>query len=194
MTATVLVPARRTLVSACLLVLLALGLAPGQAAAAPTRMDVVHQFKPADGTDTALPLLHARDGHWYGTAPHGGALQHGKVYRFDTYGSFAVLHAFDASLDNGHPGQRLTPSGLSEGPDGTLYGTIGGGSKRHTPSVWLTASHRLALTPCCTSFPPPIRTRTMVWNPSDHPSPRRMAISMGSPGTAALSTAGRFTA
>jgi len=77
-----------------------------------------------DGANVEAPLLRARDGHFYGTAPSGGLGRRGVVFRLSADGHYRVLHHFQGGVDDG----AYPHAGLTEGPDGTLYGcTVEGG-------------------------------------------------------------------
>lgn len=81
----------------------------------------LHSFDRADGQAPTAPLLLASDGNWYGTTSIGGANKRGTVFRVTPDGSFSVIHAFGVQGRSAGDGQV---SGLSEGPDHALYGTI----------------------------------------------------------------------
>jgi uncharacterized repeat protein (TIGR03803 family) len=81
----------------------------------------MHLFKGAEGVRPTMPLLLASDGNLYGTTSVRGPYKNGALYRITLDGSFSVIYAFDlpgAATDEYHI------SGLSEGPDHALYGTI----------------------------------------------------------------------
>lgn len=80
----------------------------------------VHSFDRADGQSPTAPLLLASDGNWYGTTSIGGTYKKGTVFRVTPDGSFSVVHAFD--MQGSPTSDRI--SGLSEGPDHALYGSI----------------------------------------------------------------------
>lgn len=63
-------------------------------------------------------LLQARDGYLYGTAYRGGIEGQGTIYRVDpASGAVTLVHAFRS-------GEGCKPfAGLTEGPDGALYGS-----------------------------------------------------------------------
>lgn len=86
------------------------------------RFELLHRF---EGSVNSAPLGHsptgkllqARDGYLYGTAYRGGTHGQGTVYRVDpASGQVQLVHGFDGS-------QGCEPyAGLTEGPDGALYG------------------------------------------------------------------------
>lgn len=66
-------------------------------------------------------LMLARDGNFYGTAPHLGEFDRGIIYKLSPSGIFTRLYSFDGS-------EGASPDGgLVQGPDGNLYGTTLGG-------------------------------------------------------------------
>ena len=96
-----------------------LGLLAGVEAAVVGRP--AHLFKNSEGVFPTQPLLLASDGNLYGTTSKRGAYKNGTVFRITPEGSFSVIHAFDLPGVSTGDGQI---SGLSEGPDRMLYGTI----------------------------------------------------------------------
>jgi uncharacterized repeat protein (TIGR03803 family) len=83
-----------------------------------------------DGVSGWGSLIQASDGHLYGTAYIGGTLGLGTLFRVTLDGVFTVLHNFGG----GDPNAAFPYSGVTEGPDGFLYGTahIGGNLNKGT--------------------------------------------------------------
>jgi uncharacterized repeat protein (TIGR03803 family) len=79
-----------------------------------------------DGMRSSSALLAASDGYFYGTTLQGGASEYGVIFKMRPDGSnYQLLHSFRANPEDG-----INPyEGLSEGPDGMLYGStrFGGG-------------------------------------------------------------------
>lgn len=69
------------------------------------------------GDGTPVPrVIQGRDGHLYGTSPHGGAFGFGAVFKMNPNGSaFTSIHDF-ASL------AESSPAGLIQASDGFFYG------------------------------------------------------------------------
>ena len=64
-------------------------------------------------------LIEGQDGALYGAASYGGAHDRGTLFRIGKDGSnFVVLHHFAPTGDGANP-----MAGLTQGPDGTLFGT-----------------------------------------------------------------------
>jgi uncharacterized repeat protein (TIGR03803 family) len=84
--------------------------------------ETLHDFGPGNGATPDGRLLFASDGQFYGTALGDGS-RAGRVYRMDKAGEVAPLWAFDIA-----DGPALPAGGVTEGPDGRLYGatTYGG--------------------------------------------------------------------
>jgi uncharacterized repeat protein (TIGR03803 family) len=78
----------------------------------------LHSLDPAQGRGSEGGLIVGLDGALYGTTQLGGAFEAGTVFRVQPDGSaYTVLHSFDGGDGN----QPL--AGLTQGSDGTLYGT-----------------------------------------------------------------------
>ena len=78
----------------------------------------LHSLDPAQGKSSYGGPIVGLDGALYGTTQLGGAFQAGTVFRVQPDGSaYTVLHSF-----NGGDGNQPF-AGLTQGPDGTLYGT-----------------------------------------------------------------------
>ncbi|MGC2111637.1 MAG: choice-of-anchor tandem repeat GloVer-containing protein [Candidatus Korobacteraceae bacterium] len=88
-------------------------------------LTVLHSFTGgADGGQPYAGLSMDRAANFYGTTTMGGA-GYGTVYRLKRSGSgwiFTPLYAFQGGTDGSYPF-----GGVVSGPDGTLYGTAGGG-------------------------------------------------------------------
>jgi uncharacterized repeat protein (TIGR03803 family) len=84
----------------------------------------------SDGISSWARLIQASDGHLYGTAFFGGEEGLGTLFRVTLSGEFALLHEFGGSRSD--PDRPYT--GVTEGPDGYLYGTTlyGGRERRGT--------------------------------------------------------------
>jgi uncharacterized repeat protein (TIGR03803 family) len=91
------------------------------------RLDVLHHFSAADdiGFDVRGALVEAADGALYGVAGAGGPSGLGTVFRLETSGALARVHAFDATADDGWQ----PAAGLARARDGTLYGTTEQGGR-----------------------------------------------------------------
>src|SRR5207253_1194789 len=75
-------------------------------------------------------LLQPSDGFLYGTTPGGGTYGTGVVYRLDTSGNFAILHAFN-NTDGAYPYGPLI-----QATDGLFYGTTSGGVANGAGTVY----------------------------------------------------------
>jgi uncharacterized repeat protein (TIGR03803 family) len=86
---------------------------------------VLHVFTGHDGSEPETALTLDRAGNLYGTTRFGGA-GYGTVFKLSRAGSgwiLSTIYTFQDGADGAYPGSRLV-----FGPDGTLYGTAGGGS------------------------------------------------------------------
>jgi uncharacterized repeat protein (TIGR03803 family) len=88
----------------------------------------------ADGQYPAGPLIQASDGNIYGTTHAGGNTVCtdgcGTVFKITLNGTLTTLHSFD-STDGSYP-----YGGIAQGPDGTFYGTTGGGGISNSGTVF----------------------------------------------------------
>ena len=83
---------------------------------------IVHAFAGgAAGESPDAPLVHAADGHFYGTTSSGGPLNKGTVFRMTAAGAVSVVRSFSGA-DGDHPYTALVDTA-----DGNLYGTTSGG-------------------------------------------------------------------
>lgn len=77
-----------------------------------------------DGSYPQAALVRGTDGNFYGTAESGGTNNHGIVFRISPGGSYAILHSFLDSTNEG-AGPKAA---LVQGTDGNFRGTtVGGG-------------------------------------------------------------------
>jgi uncharacterized repeat protein (TIGR03803 family) len=87
-----------------------------------TGYTLLHQFpdRETDGTNPWAGLIQAQDGTLYGTTSTGGAFGGGVIFQIAPDGKdYTVVYAFaGGETDGAYPTAELT-----EGPDGTLYGT-----------------------------------------------------------------------
>jgi uncharacterized repeat protein (TIGR03803 family) len=82
--------------------------------------ELLHAFSLNDpaGSQPSGPLLRAANGDLYGTSSSGGAeLYFGTIFRITPAGEVSAVHTFGAD----HPEGASPSSGVTEGPDGTLY-------------------------------------------------------------------------
>jgi uncharacterized repeat protein (TIGR03803 family) len=83
----------------------------------------VHSFDGTNGAYPQAPLLQATDGSFYGTTQNGGPYTnqfgtgYGTVFRLASDGTFTSLFSFNGT-NGGYP-----RAGLTQGTDGSLYGT-----------------------------------------------------------------------
>jgi len=102
-------------------------------------------------------LAQGRDGNIYGTAPLGGSLGRGGVFRITPGGGYSVIFEFDVT----HGSNPY--SGLTLGSDGNFYGTafnnsdfILGNVFKITPSGTLTVLHSFSQVEGTSPLAPPI--------------------------------------
>src|SRR5689334_21434465 len=89
----------------------------------------VHDFNTTTLTAPGNPgvLAQGRDGNLYGTAPTGGTLGFGGVFRITPAGGYSVIYNFDGTMHGKGP-----RGGLTLGADGNFYGTTNqGGSSNY---------------------------------------------------------------
>jgi uncharacterized repeat protein (TIGR03803 family) len=67
-------------------------------------------------------LLQAADGNFYGAARLGGTNGHGAMFRLATNGALTTLYSFTGGSDGANP-----YAGLTQGADGSFYGTAANG-------------------------------------------------------------------
>ena len=85
-----------------------------------------------DGCNPRAGLLLGKDGNFYGTTYQGGAKGYGTVFRMTPAGAITTVRAFEgAPFDGGNP-----LAGVSQGPDGSLYGTTERGGASGLGMVW----------------------------------------------------------
>ncbi|HEX4119960.1 MAG TPA: choice-of-anchor tandem repeat GloVer-containing protein [Verrucomicrobiae bacterium] len=83
-------------------------------------------YKFTNGADGGVPrstLVQVANGNFYGTASTGGGKNHyGTIFEITPGGAFTPLYAFTNGIDGAAP-----VAGLTQGPDGNLYGTASSG-------------------------------------------------------------------
>lgn len=85
-------------------------------------ISVLHSFTggATDGAYGYSGVILGSDGNLYGTTYNGGTKNQGTVYQYNlSTNVFTILHSFDSTVD-----AYLPFTGLCEGPDGYLYGTV----------------------------------------------------------------------
>jgi uncharacterized repeat protein (TIGR03803 family) len=104
-------------------------------------------------------LAQGRDGNVYGTAPSGGTLGFGGVFKITPTGTYSVIFNFDGTAHGKTP-----RSGLTLGTDGSFYGTTwqGGVSNygtifKITSTAALTVLHNFAYSDGGNPYSPPIQ-------------------------------------
>lgn len=121
----------------------------------------VHDFNTSTLTAPENPgiLAQGRDGNLYGTAPTGGTLGFGGVFRITPAGVYSVIYNFDGTLHGKAP-----RGGLTLGADGNFYGTTNqGGSSNYgtlfkiTSAGVLTVLHNFVYTDGTNPYAPPIQ-------------------------------------
>ena len=90
----------------------------------------------SEGVTIYGPLMQASDGHIYGTSYFGGEEGGGTLYQVALDGTFAVLHEFGG----GHPNAIFPYAGVTEGPDGQLYGTTRQGGDNNAGVIYRVAT------------------------------------------------------
>jgi uncharacterized repeat protein (TIGR03803 family) len=76
-----------------------------------------------DGADPEAGLVQGRDGNFYGTTAYGGTNGWGTVFKISADGALKSLYSFTGGSDGAIP-----EAGLTQGSDGSFYGTTMGGS------------------------------------------------------------------
>lgn len=90
---------------------------------------VIHAFAMSDGSAPKATLLQAANGKLYGTTQTGGSLNAGVIFSTSLSGvDFTVLHSFSNYARDGY--RPIT--GLTQTPNGRLYGTTPLGGKAAT--------------------------------------------------------------
>ncbi|HUG72950.1 MAG TPA: choice-of-anchor tandem repeat GloVer-containing protein [Steroidobacteraceae bacterium] len=101
-------------------------------------LTTLYAFKD-DGTEGVSGwgrLIQASDLHLYGTAYIGGTEGLGTLFRVALDGTFTVLHNFGG----GSPNAAFPYTGVTEGPDGYLYGTTHLGGTHNKGTVYRIAT------------------------------------------------------
>ena len=104
-------------------------------------------------------LAQGRDGNVYGTAPSGGTLGFGGVFKITPTGTYSVIYNFDGTAHGKTP-----RSGLTLGTDGSFYGTTWQGGVSNYGTIFkitstgtLTVLHNFAYTDGGNPYSPPIQ-------------------------------------
>jgi uncharacterized repeat protein (TIGR03803 family) len=111
----------------------------------------LHVFGPLqkDGTnaDGVHPSALAIDdkGYLIGIAGGGGSGASGVLFALSTNGAFSILHAFSATADKNINFEGASPSGLSIGGDGTIFGAASAGGAGGHGTVWSYAAGTFTL-------------------------------------------------
>jgi uncharacterized repeat protein (TIGR03803 family) len=85
-------------------------------------LNTLYTLNFSDGSFPAAGLVLGSDGNFYGTTEQGGANDNGTVFQITPGGVFSTLVEFDGFNDGSAPLTALT-----EGPDGSLYGSTSKG-------------------------------------------------------------------
>jgi len=121
----------------------------------------VHDFNTTTLTAPENPgiLAQGRDGNLYGTAPTGGTLGFGGIFRITPAGAYSVIYNFDGTMHGKGP-----RGGLTLGADGSLYGTTGQGGTSNDGTLFkittagvLTVLHHFVYTDGTNPYAPPIQ-------------------------------------
>lgn len=89
-----------------------------------------------DGANPYSALVQGSDGNFYGTAGYGGTNDYGTLFKITVGGVFTRLHLFTGSDDGSSPN-----GGLTQGSDGSFYGTANdGGTDDHGTVFKITAN------------------------------------------------------
>ncbi|HJV71486.1 choice-of-anchor tandem repeat GloVer-containing protein [Ideonella sp.] len=83
-----------------------------------TTVTVLEEMTRKKGVSPWSGVILASDGNLYGTAPRGGLLDRGTIYRTKLSGDTKALHHFTGGADGAKPYGALV-----QGSDGALYGT-----------------------------------------------------------------------
>jgi uncharacterized repeat protein (TIGR03803 family) len=136
---------------------------------------VLHSFTgaPTDGLNPIGGMIQGLDGMLYGTTTYGGSGSGcdsgcGTIFRIAPNGSgYTLLHNFTVGATDGY-----LPTGVIQGPDGTLYGTTSFGGAADAGTIYQLAPDGSGFTLLHSFSGPP----TDGWNPQG-------ALVQGSDGT-----------
>lgn len=98
-------------------------------------MRVLHSFTGNDGQQPYAGLVQATDSSLYGTTFQGGVNNAGVAFKVSADGS-GNSPLFSFPTNNIDPGGIANPSGLIQGADGALYGTLGFGGISNVGAVF----------------------------------------------------------
>lgn len=97
---------------------------------------VLHTFVYSDGSFPYAGLFRGHRGTLYGTTGYGGDYGWGTVFKITPGGTFATLHSFDGSNNDGVP-----LSGLVEDAKHNLYGTTSSGGDNGVGTIYKIDPH-----------------------------------------------------
>ncbi len=89
-----------------------------------------------DGANPETALIQGSDGSFYGTITAAGGIGHGGVFRLVLNGAVTNIHSFTGGSDGSVPAGVLT-----QGPDGSFYGTTANGGTNGNGVVFKMATN-----------------------------------------------------
>ena len=92
---------------------------------------LLHSFNYSDGANPQASLIQVQSGELYGTSPQGGTFGNGTIFKITTDGVYTKLYDFI-----GEPDGKIPLSGLTQTPDGTIYGTTNQGGASDLGTVF----------------------------------------------------------
>src|SRR5262249_39586564 len=92
---------------------------------------VLHSFNYSDGANPQASLIQAHGGMLYGTSPQGGTFGNGTIFKISTGGIYTKLYDFTGGTDG-----KIPLSGLTQTPDGSIYGTTNQGGAADLGTVF----------------------------------------------------------
>ncbi|MEO5717068.1 MAG: choice-of-anchor tandem repeat GloVer-containing protein [Chthoniobacterales bacterium] len=92
---------------------------------------VLHSFNYTDGANPQASLIQVQSGELYGTSSQGGTFGDGTIFKITTGGAYTKLYDFTGGIDG-----KIPFSGLTQAPDGTIYGTTNQGGTADLGTVF----------------------------------------------------------
>jgi len=92
---------------------------------------VLHSFDYTDGANPQAGLIQVQSGELYGTCSQGGTFGNGTIFKITTGGTYTKLYDFIGGTDG-----KIPLSGLTQTPDGTIYGTTNQGGSADLGTVF----------------------------------------------------------